>query len=1080
MKKLFVSGFVALIACAVQAGGLFGVFENLGAPEPFAGGSLTVIGEDGAWTPGEWNISWSETNVFHAQLDHADADPAAPDWRIKIGKGGHLYSIDLPGLGEICPPQNTDVSPWTDDTWTVSPFSSEMNDHNLGQTGTAFSHQSGMYVKPEMDPLLVQPMYSPLLATEFDSTNRSYSVLNWALPSQPTVHRSDVLVYANYRHMGSGVLEITYYYYNFSDVTYDSTAVPWGGVRPSVYPEQIRALPGGGFESYQAEFSAVNYWLDEGGGWVAETVDQSDTNSPTFSLVNGVDKHYGEPGYEYQVGKTAVAAGVAGSTLRDFNVIATTPRCNVEPGEGFFFRTYMVMGSLGAVTNLSAQLVDAVDYGKLEFDPATTPRVPLYAVTNAGQLVLSDIPPGPGAIVLAESHALPVPDSEPLFLMKEKSSGTFVLSTDPYVVCGKRTLGNPFKPDDPEYASYTNLVIRRPFDRSTEWLGLLGFVRPAEDAALSNDYQRLSSLLGDDVLFAPGEKRSADELMIWTGSSEMPGTNSAPVFGPNPVELSVTEGQECSGTLSGTASDADFDSLTYSKVLGPAWLGVATNGALSGTPAKKDIGLNTFSVRVADGNGGSAVATLNVIVQPLLVVIDGPVSARASSEFSDDFPVSKLHDAGVSGFDVGTVPIYGGEYAGVGAGPHTVVYDMGSNVSFNTILYAQRHNSGLPLKDKIGQVELWVSRIDPGYPDGTFPILGAVADCTFNVSNVTNDNLTQYSLGMNLSGQFVVMRMTAESGSGGNQGWKELALGFDSAVQSASSVAIPVGATASTEFSAAYSVSNLFDGSVSFADVGTTDNQGGQYAGQGTGAHVVVYDFGSSRACNGILYAQRAGGDPFADKVGQVELWVTNTDPGAAALSLPILGMPVDEILVITNTVNNNLEYYAFEQNLSGRYVVMRLIAPEGAVGNIGGSELVLVNAAWEPLPVYQDWLRVFGMTGDDALLDADIEPDGINNLMEYALGGNPIVNDADTVLPDFQLFENYFYYVHNELTNDTNLTYTVLLSTNLLSNVWKTNGVEFVGEAGFSNVWKTVTNRIAIVNSWGFIKLNVELSEAN
>jgi len=111
----------------------------------------------------------------------------------------------------------------------------------------------------------------------------------------------------------------------------------------------------------------------------------------------------------------------------------------------------------------------------------------------------------------------------------------------------------------------------------------------------------------------------------------------------------------------------------------------------------------------------------------------------------------------------------------------------------------------------------------------------------------------------------------------------------------------------------------------------------------------------------------------------------------------------------------------------------------------------------------------VGGRLGDD-------DSDGLENLVEYALGGNPTTNDAAAVLPVFQLLENSLVYVHNERTDDTSLKYTVLVCTNLVSDSWKTNGVEFVDAAGFSNVWKTVTNRVSTIGkSQQFIRLKIE-----
>lgn len=107
----------------------------------------------------------------------------------------------------------------------------------------------------------------------------------------------------------------------------------------------------------------------------------------------------------------------------------------------------------------------------------------------------------------------------------------------------------------------------------------------------------------------------------------------------------------------------------------------------------------------------------------------------------------------------------------------------------------------------------------------------------------------------------------------------------------------------------------------------------------------------------------------------------------------------------------------------------------------------------------------------------ADFDSDGMSNLAEYAFGGNPTHNDAVAVRPVFETLDNDFYYVHNERTDDSNLTYTAEQSTNLLSNDWNTNGLEFVGAAGFSNVWKVATNRISILGKdQQFIRLKIAM----
>jgi fibronectin type 3 domain-containing protein len=96
-------------------------------------------------------------------------------------------------------------------------------------------------------------------------------------------------------------------------------------------------------------------------------------------------------------------------------------------------------------------------------------------------------------------------------------------------------------------------------------------------------------------------------------------TNDAPVWATNPlVERSVTRDQPyLAATLAGDANDVDGGAtLTFNKVSGPAWLSVAADGTLSGTPAEADTGPNNFTVRVTDNASAQAETTLSITVLP--------------------------------------------------------------------------------------------------------------------------------------------------------------------------------------------------------------------------------------------------------------------------------------------------------------------------------------------------------------------------------------------------------------------------------------------------------------------------------
>ena len=143
-------------------------------------------------------------------------------------------------------------------------------------------------------------------------------------------------------------------------------------------------------------------------------------------------------------------------------------------------------------------------------------------------------------------------------------------------------------------------------------------------------------------------------------------------------------------------------------------------------------------------------------------------------------------------------------------------------------------------------------------------------------------------------------------------------------------------------------------------------------------------------------------------------------------------------------------------------------------------SERDALVAQWGTATVnlYAEWAAVYGLTGEDAAETNDVEPDGLNNLMEYAFGGNPTNADAAAVNPTVATLveggTNWFYHVHNERTDDDSLSYTLDLADNLAYPVWTNAGLEFVDESPEVDSFKTVTNRTD-VNSVEFIRLEVE-----
>lgn len=88
-----------------------------------------------------------------------------------------------------------------------------------------------------------------------------------------------------------------------------------------------------------------------------------------------------------------------------------------------------------------------------------------------------------------------------------------------------------------------------------------------------------------------------------------------PEFIANPFGGStIMAGEPYAGTVSTNAVDLNGDAITYAMVSGPAWLDVAANGTLSGTPLSANVGVNSFVISATDTGGLSTDGTLNITV----------------------------------------------------------------------------------------------------------------------------------------------------------------------------------------------------------------------------------------------------------------------------------------------------------------------------------------------------------------------------------------------------------------------------------------------------------------------------------
>ena len=121
--------------------------------------------------------------------------------------------------------------------------------------------------------------------------------------------------------------------------------------------------------------------------------------------------------------------------------------------------------------------------------------------------------------------------------------------------------------------------------------------------------------------------------------------NDDPVFTANPIVLTAgTEGFAYTGqTIAGSATDIDAgDTLSYSKISGPSWLTVASDGAITGTPPVGSAGLNSFTVRATDSASATVDATLEITINIYALTWDANTlqAARPTAAVLGSVPTS--------------------------------------------------------------------------------------------------------------------------------------------------------------------------------------------------------------------------------------------------------------------------------------------------------------------------------------------------------------------------------------------------------------------------------------------------------
>lgn len=105
-----------------------------------------------------------------------------------------------------------------------------------------------------------------------------------------------------------------------------------------------------------------------------------------------------------------------------------------------------------------------------------------------------------------------------------------------------------------------------------------------------------------------------------------------------------------------------------------------------------------------------------------------------------------------------------------------------------------------------------------------------------------------------------------------------------------------------------------------------------------------------------------------------------------------------------------------------------------------------------------------------------DFDDDGLNNIYEYGLSGNPTNGTVDpAVLPSLVQSGAGLEYVHVRRNDDPGLVYTLESTTDLVFGTWTNADTSITGSDVYTNVFDIVTNSVSTMEERLFIRLKIE-----
>lgn len=444
-----------------------------------------------------WIAGVSEEDVFFASMNSSSG------WRLGVGKGGQVYSL-RGSFGEAIPPQRVDA-PWVDEAWQFVATSLDLvspvhycqgvgsTQRRLGFPIEFFIHQSGIYRGGLTGNDLVgsptMPFYSPVLKKHWNPSTRTLSLVSWSqMARSPNVWKSGMLTYASYRDLGNGAIEVTNFVTNFGDQDLTFINTPWGGARPSTFPETILSRPTGTWSiATQGSYgSNTPIHVKDTGGWQAWVQNSSQEQSDSLAVVFGKQPLPSVSDQDWRSFRTILTYGLT-SVGRDYAVSSIQNNIRLQAGQSLACRWHLVLGPFGQMRIKASALAGHAGLWMPQIDASvvtpvwTTAGIPSSTGTGSADFYL---------------YAQPIPGTVPVFAMEDTRTGRIFATLDPYELCPTAPYPNPLPTSHHQYALYQNRVVHYQYNSPGAVRDLLGYAYPEARATGDNVEVSLPGIVG--------------------------------------------------------------------------------------------------------------------------------------------------------------------------------------------------------------------------------------------------------------------------------------------------------------------------------------------------------------------------------------------------------------------------------------------------------------------------------------------------------------------------------------------------------------------------------------------------------